>query len=180
MQLNRRQRGKKNTTLAVLRHALGPYEGREEIFAATVKCSVSWVKKVSAGIRPITPRAAHKVSIATGVSADWLMSGDLKTPILCHDNIQLFTEKIYHSWRNLSIKPIKQIDSGVIVNCVVDMINSVIASKQKERINTAINDLWKFSKIMKIRYGTPKEHQQTVDFYTDTYKQLGKKLKITI
>ena len=57
-------KSKKRTQIAVLRHTLGSYEGQEEVFAATVQCSVSWVKKASSGLRTITPKTARQVSLA--------------------------------------------------------------------------------------------------------------------
>ena len=68
-------KSKKRTQIAVLRHILGSYEGQEEVFAATVQCSVSWVKKASSGLRTITPKTARQVSLATGVSEKWLLVG---------------------------------------------------------------------------------------------------------
>lgn len=164
---------KKNTTLAVLRHALGPYEGREEIFAATVQCSVSWVKKASAGIRPITPKTARKVSHATGVSEDWLMAADPGAPILGHDNVTPFTEEFYNVYRQLSVKPVRQIDTRVVAKFTADVLHSVFVGFEKGRINTAVNDLWKFSKVMKARYGVPEDTRQAVGFSRDVAAEIG-------
>jgi hypothetical protein len=167
--LTQGRRCKKNTTLAVLRHALGPYEGKGEIFATTVKCSVSWVKKASAGIRAITPKTAHKIACAVGVSENWLMAGDPKAPILSHDNITPFTEQFYHSWRKIKIKPVDQIDSRVTAKCITDLLHSVFAGVEKGQKNTAVNDLWKFSKIMKDRYGVPGDARLATLFYCEVY-----------
>jgi len=164
---------KKHTTLAVLRRALGPYEGREEIFAATVQCSVSWVKKASAGIRPITPKTARKVSHATGVSEDWLMAADPREPILGHDNVTPFTEEFYCRWRQLTVKPVRQIDCGVVAKFTADVLRSVFAGVEQGRMNTAVNDLWKFSKVMKARYGVPRDTQQSVGFSRDVAAGIG-------
>lgn len=90
---------RKSTPIAVLRHTLGPYDGQEDVFAATVDCSVSWVKKVSAGLRNITPQTARLVSMATGVSEEWLLKGDPKAPILERDSVTLYTRDSYERWR---------------------------------------------------------------------------------
>ena len=164
---------KKNTTLAVLRRALGPYEGREEIFAVTVQCSVSWVKKASAGIRSITPKTARKVSHATGVSEDWLMAADPGAPILGHDNVTPFTEEFYYGWRQLTVKPVRQIDTRVVAKFIADVLHSVFAGFERGRINTAVNDLWKFSKVMKARYGAPEDTRQSVGFSRDVAAGIG-------
>lgn len=172
------RRCKKNTTLAVLRHALGPYEGKGEIFAATVKCSVSWVKKASAGIRSITPKTAHKIACAVGVSENWLMAADPKAPILGHDNTTPFTEQFYHFWRKIETKPVDQIDSRVTAGCITDVLHSVFAGVEKGKKNTAVNDLWKFSKIMKDRYGVPGDVGLAALFSCEVYDWLEKEMKI--
>lgn len=67
---------KRKTTLAVLRSILGPVEGSEERVASLASRSISWVKKVSAGLEPLTEEAALQLQSATGVSLDWLLGTD--------------------------------------------------------------------------------------------------------
>ena len=92
-------KSKKRTQIAVLRHTLGSYEGQEEVFAASVQCSVSWVKKASSGLRTITPKTARQVSLATGVSEKWLLVGDSDAPILERDDVTPYTRESYEGWR---------------------------------------------------------------------------------
>lgn len=173
----RSRQSKKNTTLAVLRRALGPYEGREEVFAATVQCSVSWVKKVSAGIRSITPKAAHKIACAVGVSENWLMAANPKVPILDYDNTAPFTEQYYHFWRKLKTRPVEHIDSRVTAKFITDILQSVFAGVEKGQKNTAVNDLWKFSKIMKDRYGVPVDTELAAPFSREVYAWVEKEMQ---
>lgn len=158
---------KKSTPIAVLRYTLGPHDGQEEIFAATVQCSVSWVKKASAGQRFVTPKTAHKVSMATGVSEEWLVSGDPKAPILERDNVTPYTWDSYERWLQKTTAPVSSIDPRVVAALASEITKSLFAAYEAGRVNTAINDLWKFSKAMKSRYGAPTEPGMSVHFTRD-------------
>ena len=176
-------KSKKRTQIAVLRHTLGSYEGQEEVFAATVQCSVSWVKKASSGLRTITPKTARQVSLATGVSEKWLLVGDPNAPILERDDVTPYTRESYEGWRrdNLTAGYSDQSESslqeGSTTTATVDprlvaafaseITKSLFAAYEAGRVNTAINDLWKFSKVMKGRYGAPNELGVAVQFTRD-------------
>ena len=155
---------KKSTTIAVLRYILGTYDGQEEIFAATVGCSVSWVKKVSSGQRSLTPKTASKVSIATGVSEKWLIVGDPKAPILERDDATPYTQDSYARWREKSLTPSSFIEPGLVAAFTLEITKSLIAANEVGRMSTAVNDLWKFSKAMKSRYGVPEDLHGTRGF----------------
>ena len=176
-------KSKKRTQIAVLRHTLGSYEGQEEVFAATVQCSVSWVKKASSGLRTITPKTARQVSLATGVSEKWLLVGDPNAPILERDDVTPYTRESYEGWRrdNLTASYSDQSESswqeGATTTATVDprlvaafaseITKSLFAAYEAGRVSTAINDLWKFSKVMKSRYGAPNELGVAVQFTRD-------------
>jgi hypothetical protein len=176
-------RSKKRTQIAVLRHTLGSYEGQEEVFAATVQRSVSWVKKASSGLRTITPKTARQVSLATGVSEKWLLVGDPNAPILERDDVTPYTRESYEGWRrdNLTASYSDQSESswqeGATTTATVDprlvaafaseITKSLFAAYEAGRVSTAINDLWKFSKVMKSRYGAPNELGVAVQFTRD-------------
>ncbi len=176
-------KSKKRTQVAVLRHTLGSYEGQEEVFAATVQCSVSWVKKASSGLRPITPKTARQVSLATGVSEKWLLVGDPNAPILERDDVTPYTMKSYERWRHdlltasCSGQSERLLQDGPITTATVDprrvaafaseITKCIFAAYEAGRVNTAINDLWKFSKVMKSRYGAPDEFGLSVQFTRD-------------
>ena len=174
---------KKRTPIAVLRHTLGSYEGQEEVFGATVECSVSWVKKVSSGLRTITPKTARQVSLATGVSEKWLLAGDPEAPILEHDDVSPYTQESYEGWRrdkltaSYSDQSESSLQEGATTGATVDpqlvagfayeITKSLFAAYEAGRVNTAINDLWKFSKVLKSRYGAPAELGVSVHFTRD-------------
>lgn len=133
------------------------------MFANTVECSVSWVKKVSAGTRPITPNTAQKVALATGVSGGWLLCGDPTAPIVETDNKTPYTSVSYQRWRgkHLLSESNKFPESGELTagpaQFVHDILRALVAVRGTGREHTAINDIWKFSKVMKARYGHPKD-----------------------
>ena len=181
-------KSKKRTQIAVLRHTLGSYEGQEEVFAASVQCSVSWVKKASSGLRTITPKTARQVSLATGVSEKWLLVGDSDAPILERDDVTPYTRESYEGWRrdNLTASYSDQSESslqeGATATATVDprlvaafaseITKSLFAAYEAGRVNTAINDLWKFSKVMKSRYGAPNELGISVQFTRDVGREM--------
>lgn len=88
-------RSRKKTTLAVLRDILGPVSGSETKFAARIGLSISWLRKASAGISPLTPETAAKISTAIGVSPAWLLRGDITAPPLELDDKTPFTQQSY-------------------------------------------------------------------------------------
>jgi hypothetical protein len=49
----------------------------------------------------------------------------------------------------------------------------VIAGVEEGWFSTAINDLWKFSKVMKASYGVPRDTQQAVGFTRDVAARVG-------
>jgi hypothetical protein len=67
------------TTLAILRHTLGVH-GHESRFARRIRRSPSWVKQASSGHLPLTRSVAIVVAYETGVSFEWLMTGDPTQP----------------------------------------------------------------------------------------------------
>jgi hypothetical protein len=176
-------KSKKRTQIAVLRHILGSYEGQEEVFAATVECSVSWVKKASAGLRAITPKTARQVSLATGVSEKWLLVGDPNAPILERDDVTPYTRESYEGWRRdkLTASYSEQresslqegattattVDPQLLAGFAYEITKSLFAAYEAGRVNTAINDLWKFSKVLKGRYGAPTKPGEAGRFTLD-------------
>ncbi len=176
-------KSKKRTQIAVLRHTLGSYEGQEEVFAATIECSVSWVKKASSGLRTITPKTARQVSLATGVSEKWLLVGDPNAPILERDDVTPYTRQSYEGWRrdkltaSYSDQSESSLQDGSTNTATVDprlvaafaseITKSLFAAYEAGRVNTAINDLWKFSKVLRSRYGALTEPGMSVHFTRD-------------
>jgi hypothetical protein len=71
---------KKKTPLAVLRSIIGPAYGQEARFAKMIGMDTpATLKKLCAGLRPLSPELAMRVSEETGASPDWLL-GKVKKP----------------------------------------------------------------------------------------------------
>jgi hypothetical protein len=68
------------TCLAVLRGILGPAAGQEKRFAALIGKSVSWVKKASSGLIPLTQDVILRIHFETGAPIDWLTINDPSAP----------------------------------------------------------------------------------------------------
>jgi hypothetical protein len=182
-------KSKKSTPIAVLRQTLGPHDGREEVFGATVNCSVSWVKKASSGLRAITPKTARQVSMATGVSEKWLLIGDPKAPIFERDDVTPYTQESYECWRRdhqtashsaESESSLREdstttatVDPRSVAIFAADVIKAIFAALESGQGNVAVNDLWKYSKVMKHRYGTPRQIDASGQFTLDVAEQIS-------
>ena len=70
----------RSTTVAIFRGILGPVLGQEGRFAELAGRSISWVKKVSAGVTPLSEEAALDLEKRTGISAAWLLEGETEKP----------------------------------------------------------------------------------------------------
>lgn len=64
-------KSKLKTNIAILRADLGEM-GKIKPFCKLIRSSESWVKKASAGIIPVLPPSAWKISILTGYDFDWI------------------------------------------------------------------------------------------------------------
>lgn len=72
----------RKTTAAILRNLLGPVYGQERRFGALAGArSVSWVKKVCAGIIPMSEEAARTLRGETGISLSWLLGSPDRPPV---------------------------------------------------------------------------------------------------
>jgi hypothetical protein len=72
-------RSQRKTTVAILREVLGP-NGKLEFFSQLIGKSQSWVRHISSGVHPLPRRAAFRIALATGVSVEWLLRGDVSSP----------------------------------------------------------------------------------------------------
>lgn len=72
---------KRKTPLAVLRGILGPVRGQEDNLAAGVGIPASTIRKLSAGLRPVSDEQARRLSAYTGACARWLADGDPARPV---------------------------------------------------------------------------------------------------
>ncbi len=96
-------RSKRKTTLAVLRGILGPVHGQERHFARLAGRSVSWVKKASAGIVPLSEGTARVLETETGVSFQWLLGAATRPPISHGLAAEPYTHE-YFDWYRSEMK----------------------------------------------------------------------------
>ncbi len=146
---------RQHTTVAVLRSILGQWISDQESFAELVGLSVSWVKKTSAGIKRISPEAAKAVSIATGVSTDWLLSSPGECPPVEIDNRTPYTRESYDRWIATKSSGPEQPSIAGVAQSLATIIKSYCAALRDGKTRQALNDLWKFAKFMEARYGKP-------------------------
>jgi hypothetical protein len=73
-------KSRNKTSLAVLRSTLGPVAGSEFSIGKKTGLSTSWILKASAGIKPMTRKAAVAICDATGIGFHWLMANDPALP----------------------------------------------------------------------------------------------------
>jgi len=144
---------RKLTNIAILRSILRPWTSEEVSFAALVGLSVSWVKKTSAGLKPISPKAAKAVSLATGVSADWLLTKPGEYPPVENDNATPYTCESYERWvANKSSVPEQHAVAGVAQG-IASIVKSYCAALVAGKARPALNELWEFARFMECRYG---------------------------
>ncbi|MEP6603661.1 MAG: hypothetical protein ABJB69_06925 [Spartobacteria bacterium] len=100
----------RKTTVAVLRGILGRIHGGEVRFAKLAGRSPSWVKKVSAGIVPLTEETARILGDATGISFEWLLGPANRRPISGGLSREPYTHKYFEWYRSVkqSGSPIRQ------------------------------------------------------------------------
>jgi len=149
-------KSRKKTTLAVLRDILGSIDGHEASFAAMIDRSVSWVKKASSEGGRLHPKITQLISSKTGISADWLLAENLSLLPVEIDNRTPYTRESYDKWRSpgesyIGVDPV----SGV-PQCLAEIIGAFASAIQAGKSRLALDDLWKFSQAMQLRYGPPK------------------------
>ncbi len=156
-------KSRKNTSLAVLREILGPTDGHEASFAAMIDRSVSWVKKASSEGGRVQPKVAQLISSKTGISADWLLKPTPFLPPVETDNRTPYTRESYDKWRSSGEGYIKVDPISGAPQCVAQIIGAFASAIQSGKSRLALDDLWKFSQAMQLRYGPPKSPHAAQD-----------------
>ena len=149
----------KKTTTAVLRQILGHPISSEQSLSAMTGLSVSAIKKLSAGILPVSMKSAEALSKATGVSSDWLLKQDPKIPPVEIDNQTPYTRLSFDQYANRNSQGM-QPASGGVAESLVSVVSSLLLAEMSGRASSAKNDLWAFSKMMTVKYASTR---QTVD-----------------
>jgi hypothetical protein len=156
-------KSRKQTTLAVLRDILGPTDGHEAMFAAMLDRSVSWVKKASSQAGRVNPKVAQLISSKTGISADWLLAENPFLPPVEADNRTPFTRESYAKWRSPGESYIGVDAISGVPECLAQIIGAFASAIQAGKSRLALDDLWKFSQAMRLRYGQPKSPDAAQD-----------------
>ena len=89
------RRSPKRHPLAVLRLTLGL---TQKEMAHLADCSTTTVQSIELGRLPLSADLARHISIATGVSREWLAAGDPKSPIIT-DDAQPYTREMFEQFR---------------------------------------------------------------------------------
>ena len=165
-------KSRKKTPLAVLRDILGPTDGHEASFAAMIDRSVSWVKKASSEKGRLHPKVAQLISLKTGISVDWLLGENPTVPPVGTDNCTPYTRESYDKWRcpeetHIGVDPL----SGV-PQCITQIIVAFASAIQSGKSRLAIDDLWKFSHAIQLRYGPPKSMEIAHDQLVQVIEEL--------
>ena len=158
-----------NTTIAILRRILGPINGEEKTFANRVNLSPSWVNKASTGTIKVTVKAARAISQATGISPDWLISGQLDLPPVEVDNRTRYTEQSYAKWT--TTLPFHRLEVMGYGAAFGKIISSICAAAERGDDEMAKNTLWDCANFMEAKYGTSTDPQAKEDFAKRAYKQ---------
>ncbi len=136
----------RKTTIAVLRALMGPVYGREDRFAELAQRSVSWVKKVSAGIEPLTGDVAHALSLETGISPTWLLRGDPATAPVGSAG-QLYNERAFQLHRAKLGKGKLEVQTVFDLAEIVAEITAIARSAAKQDIAAVFR--WRLTEFLK-------------------------------
>lgn len=127
---------KHKTCISILRSILGPGAGSEARFAEKIGRSTSWLKKASCGQIPLTRDAAIVIAYETGVSAQWLLEGDVSIPPHTGD-YEVYTQETYalhrqrdvneHDWEDCNLA------EDEFVGCIYALVQGLRAAIEKNR-----------------------------------------------
>ena len=82
--------------------------------------------------------------------------------------------------RRLEGHEAESVDPRVVAAFASEITRSLIAANEVGRVNTAINDLWKFSKAMKSRYGAPNKLRASIEFTRDVGVEVVERANIDL
>jgi len=162
------------TTVAILRKILGPINGEEKAFAHRVNLSPSWVNKATTGTLKVTVKAARSISQATGISEDWLLSGNLDVPLELNNRTP-YTLQSFERWT--SGLPMLRLEGMGFGAAFGKIIGSICAAVEKGEEDMAKNTLWDCANYMEARYGASNNLQSKQDFAKKAFKQMEALLK---
>jgi hypothetical protein len=131
------------TCLSILRGIIGP-EANEKIFSKMIGRSVSWLKKASCGQIPLPENVAFRISHETGVSFDWLLANDVKSPPRTQKN-EPFTRATYAELRGSFLtgeaKDDREIVLRALPSLLMELIQSLYFANSQARAFSAIYEI---------------------------------------
>ena len=126
--------------------------------------------------------------MATGVSEKWLLVGNPEAPMLERDDVTPYTKASYENWRRKSLTASQcelsksllpehsttaaTIDPRSVAGFATNVIRAIFAALEAGQGNVAVNDLWKYSRVMLLRYGTPGDMALSDQFTRDVVAQM--------
>ena len=145
---------KLKTTLSILRGILAE-DGALERFAALIGKSTSWVLHASSARIPLTRESAFQIAMATGVSPEWLISGETATPPTALNSSEPFTLETFNRHRIQSklsfpalMDPVTEAALEKIPATLVKIIEAIYVAGQSphefREILRALEDFEKF------------------------------------
>jgi hypothetical protein len=149
----------RKTTVAILRGILGPIYGQERRFAKLVGRSPSWVKKVSAGIVPLTETTGRMIEHETGAPLKWLLAPANQPPTVygfSGEPIRQPYTREYFEWFRAKLKtgePVVQ-SAFSIAAFLPDLVAVGVAAAQSQRAALFIWRLQSFTARLREQFGS--------------------------
>jgi len=144
-------KSRNKTSLAILRSTLGPVAGSEFSIGKKTGLSTSWILKASAGITPITRKAAAAICDATGIGFHWLMANNPTVPPVDNDG-KPYTVETYESFK-LDRHEYDYEASFEIPLALHEILSALAAAKEKGKPGAACVALYEFAELLKARFG---------------------------
>lgn len=145
------------TCLSILRSILGPELASEYAFAKKIDMSVSWVKQTTSGHIPLTPKTASAIAYETGISFNWLLSGNTSSPPMDADGMP-YTIESYARQRDKNNRAATSSNKDTFESTIADSLhllmrvfNHAISCNQAGMFLLCLE---KFARDMDIRFGT--------------------------
>lgn len=179
---------RKPTTLGVLRSILGRVSASEEKLAQEFGLSVSWLKKASAGRIPLTPKAAAKISLATGVSPIWLLNGDVDAPAVAVDETTPFTPEFYAHYLDpllhgnftvgVSDDDVLRVQTSFAAFQILKVLRAMYAAQREGCWDNAAFHLNEFAKMMQARFPGHEEEAADSGFIQGVCRSVEKNVRL--
>jgi hypothetical protein len=162
-------KSRNKTSLAVLRSTLGPIAGSEFSIGKKTGLSTSWILKASAGIIPMTRKAAVAITDATGIGFHWLMANDPALPPVDNDG-NPYTLETYEAFK-LDRHEYDAESQVEIPLFFYEIFSAVAAAKEKGKGGSATLALYEFAEILKARFGQSDNVRPTIENFQRNFEE---------